>query len=335
LSTGKFYEKMMPLELVNYIKKPQTLNESSIIDITLLAEKYPYFQTVQLLRVKNLHLIAPDHIKQALNYTAAFVTDRKILYYLLHPIIQEQDITVTPEETAPELETNVQQQKKHEKEVKDTIQENISDTLLSQKDYLNTNDTEEIEFSTSINIKKEYGEGIELDEFVVRINKEDADFLELLDEEQEAHEILPQEEARETVIHTEPDKTIPPEREQKEEDILVLINKGIVPENIKQEPLNLSESQKKKNALIDSFIQSKPKIKPKKNTPEENYDISSSSVEENEHFITDTLAIIYLNQGHYAKAIFAYEKLSLKYPEKSAYFADQIAEIKKRIEKNK
>lgn len=324
----------MPLELVNYIKKPQTLNESSIIDITLLAEKYPYFQTVQLLRVKNLHLIAPDHIKQALNYTAAFVTDRKILYYLLHPIIQEQETTAITEQS-PRETTKAQQQKKHEKEVKDTIQENISDTLQNQKNYLDTGDTEEIEFSTSINIKKEYGEGIELDEFVVRINKDDTEFLELLDESPDAHENIPQDEPHVTTSLEEPDKTIENEKKQENEDILVLINKGIVPEDIEQSKINLSESQKKKNALIDSFIQSNPKIDPQRTTSEENHDISSSSVEENEHLITDTLATIYLNQGHYAKAIFAYEKLSLKYPEKSAYFAGQIAEIKKLIEKNK
>ncbi len=322
----------MPLELVNYIKKPQTLNESSIIDITLLAEKYPYFQTVQLLRVKNLHLIAPDHIKQALNYTAAFVTDRKILYYLLHPITQEQEITVG---TGQPVQGTWEQQKKHEKEVKDTIQENISDTLQIQKDYLNTDDTGEIEFSTSMNIKKEYGEGIELDEFVVRINKDDTEFLELLDEEPGACEIIPLDEAPATENPVEPDKTIKIERKQENEDILALINKGIVPEDIKQSQTNLSESQKKKNALIDSFIQSNPKIDPKKTIFDESFDISSRSVEESEHLITDTLATIYLNQGHYAKAIFAYEKLSLKYPEKSAYFAGQIAEIKKLIEKNK
>ena len=56
---------------------------------------------------------------------------------------------------------------------------------------------------------------------------------------------------------------------------------------------------------------------------------------ESDHLITDTLANIYLKQGNYAKAIFAYEKLSLKYPEKSTYFAGQISEIKRLIEKNK
>ena len=46
-------------------------------------------------------------------------------------------------------------------------------------------------------------------------------------------------------------------------------------------------------------------------------------------FVTETLAEIYLKQALWDKAINAYEVLSLKYPEKSSFFADRIREIKK------
>ncbi|MEO1032343.1 MAG: tetratricopeptide repeat protein, partial [Bacteroidota bacterium] len=43
-----------------------------------------------------------------------------------------------------------------------------------------------------------------------------------------------------------------------------------------------------------------------------------------ESLMTETLARIYLEQKNYDKAIQSYKILSLKYPEKSSFFADQI-----------
>ena len=41
-------------------------------------------------------------------------------------------------------------------------------------------------------------------------------------------------------------------------------------------------------------------------------------------YFTETLAKIYIKQQRYAKALEIIKKLSLKYPKKSTYFADQI-----------
>ena len=48
----------------------------------------------------------------------------------------------------------------------------------------------------------------------------------------------------------------------------------------------------------------------------------------NNNLMTETLAKVYLEQGHLEKAITAYEILSLKYPQKSSLFANQIKAIK-------
>jgi len=324
---------MIQADLIKYIEKPSSLDDSTIADITLLAEQYPFFQVAQLLRIKNLHNIAPESIKNALNYTAAYVTDRKILYYLLNPIeagpaseISNPLLKVASEESNPLIKTEI---KSPEKLIKDTLQENISDTLENQIDYYKNSPENEIEFSTAIDVKKEYGQGIELDDLVIRINNEEPELLELTPDKQPPAPDLKTVENQHIISPSLKEKDI------KTQDILLLINKGVPAEQVIPQENKLSETQKKKKLLIDSFIMTNPKITPVIIENAEQKDIAEESAREHDHLITDTLAGIYVKQGNYAKAIFAYEKLSLKYPEKSTYFAAQIDEIKKLIDKNK
>jgi hypothetical protein len=89
----------------------------------------------------------------------------------------------------------------------------------------------------------------------------------------------------------------------------------------------------RKPDLIDRFLKEKPRIEPRSplDYPDTPVDLSVTSNRENEEFFTETLAKIYIQQKHYKKAIYAYEKLCLKFPEKYSYFADQIDEIKRFI----
>ncbi len=84
--------------------------------------------------------------------------------------------------------------------------------------------------------------------------------------------------------------------------------------------------------IIDSFLQTGNKrIVPKKEAADEIVDIAAPSIEENEALMTETLANIHIKQKHYHKAITIFEKLSLKYPEKSIYFAARIKEMERLI----
>jgi hypothetical protein len=97
-----------------------------------------------------------------------------------------------------------------------------------------------------------------------------------------------------------------------------------VPENIEKPSIKQVQAD-----LIDKFIIANPRIEPVRDKSDRPIEEKSNQYsEEKGGFITETLAKIYVNQGYYSKAIDIYEKLSLKFPEKSSYFAAQIEKVK-------
>ncbi len=97
-------------------------------------------------------------------------------------------------------------------------------------------------------------------------------------------------------------------------------------------PLEEEILKNKKFALIDKFIASNPKIVPREDSPK--IDISKSAKFDKKELMTETLARVYLEQKKYKKAIQAYKILSLKYPEKSGFFADRIKAVEKIQQEN-
>ncbi|MGQ8336344.1 hypothetical protein ACUNWD_07310 [Sunxiuqinia sp. A32] len=112
--------------------------------------------------------------------------------------------------------------------------------------------------------------------------------------------------------------------EKAHEDMDDVLNKGYLTSATYR---FVDESQREDESLTSlvQSIQEKREIK----TQEDKIDNAENK------FVTETLAKIYAKQGLYKEAILAYEKLSLKYPEKNTYFADQIQELKQITEKNK
>jgi hypothetical protein len=88
-----------------------------------------------------------------------------------------------------------------------------------------------------------------------------------------------------------------------------------------------SVTKSDKEAIIDKFIRDNPSISRSKAAFFDPVKVAKSSQEEKEGLVSETLAQIHLQQGNIAKAIEIYRKLSLKFPEKSSYFAAQIEKI--------
>ena len=99
-----------------------------------------------------------------------------------------------------------------------------------------------------------------------------------------------------------------------------------------------SVPEMKGQALIDSFINSDkgrivlnegPLLTPQSEKEDE---IPQEAV--GEEYFTETLARIYIKQGRYSKALEIIQRLSLQFPKKNAYFADQIRFLEKLIINN-
>lgn len=98
-----------------------------------------------------------------------------------------------------------------------------------------------------------------------------------------------------------------------------LLNQELeAPEEPKETP-KLKKEEKKKKA----------KKKKKKSKKSKLQKLIDHSLVEREELVTETYADLVATQGHTAKAIELYERLMLKFPEKSSYFARKIDEIKK------
>ena len=138
-----------------------------------------------------------------------------------------------------------------------------------------------------------------------------------------------------TILDSEPFEITETIREFQAEEKTVPVNLTFLDwiewtKNNKQSAFEATETKsplEDKFDLIDTFLKNNPKIPP----------VSSSTVKDNlaketkfnkEELMTETLAKVYVKQGKFKKALLAYKILSLKYPEKNSFFADQIKAIK-------
>ena len=118
----------------------------------------------------------------------------------------------------------------------------------------------------------------------------------------------------------------------------------------KEETIDLAESKQnksKKKRKVKKKTTAKPakaikqkEKKSKKRQASEPFDdqkakkaktVAEKSLKENTEIATETLAFLLVKQEKYKNAIKMYEKLSLIFPEKSSYFAEQIKKTKKLI----
>jgi hypothetical protein len=112
-----------------------------------------------------------------------------------------------------------------------------------------------------------------------------------------------------------------------DDDNNLLLTAVLEADNDEEPPL--TEKQKAQKQIIDSFINSKVGIiKADPDTSEHSkIDLAKESGQLSGKVISENFAKVLAQQGKINKAIEMYEKLSLKYPEKSSYFASLIKKL--------
>lgn len=74
---------MTQQRLYEWIAHPDQLNRDTLYELRTLLARYPYFQTVRLLYLKNLFLLHDITFGEELRRAALYVTDRKVLFRLI------------------------------------------------------------------------------------------------------------------------------------------------------------------------------------------------------------------------------------------------------------
>ena len=309
-------------DFLNMIENDALTDRRATAEISDLVNIYPYFQSAHLLLLKGLQNNADIKFQNQLRNSAIHVADREVLYYLL--------------KTSP-LQID---------EVKDTEK----DSLAFDKTVPETQQTviESAKNSEYLINEIENNDDIKKTEEIPDDEKEPPGHTILVSREPDSESaagvmLLFGDEpspAEDEVFYMDPGILIGENQEQN--DLLELdleentnYNPGAFEITIENKRIDAEQVKKQSESeLIDKFIIANPRIEPNKEklllSAE---DISKSFVEGDDGFVTEILAKIYVTQGYYSKAIDIYEKLSLKFPEKSSYFASQIEKVTEHIKK--
>lgn len=313
---------MQAKEFINYIKNPNSLEKNSVKDLQKLVNDFPYFQSAHLLLSLASKKWDASVYQKSLKKTAIVVTNRSHLFNLIqqfeisNTVIEDFDHQklVVEEVLEPIDSTKELNILKATELLIENSDSEITETEFQQKTKPNAEEVLENEIAKQVvsAIVEKQMFNLSDTQLVFNQNKEPENFTDWLRLIQKSNKQL----SAENILDVNTENNT---------DIKTRLEKGKI---INQES---ALNKKLKNlALIDKIIEKSPgqiKIKDDQKfySPEQN---AKESLLENEHLVSETLAKIYALQGSVNKAVRAYEILSLKFPQKSAYFASLIQKLK-------
>ena len=303
-------------KIISYIDHPEQMDQSALPILQDLITKYPYCQTFHLLNAKAQHNTNEIMFDATLRQTAAYAANRKVLYYLIHQHNAAVSTIPAIVEQATEIETEV--------ETVITIQDEIIADIVQETSIDQPENILELQNEPSEIIQAEEGAF----SFTQWLQKKSG---------KTPPVITDQNQVTKTNIRLDTSEEI---KSLIQDEIGELILGNVFSEGYFASDAALAKKpivgNQKEVALIESFIHSgHPKVI-KVNKDEKVVNLENKarkSALDTQIPVSETLAAIYVKQKLFNKGIEAYEKLSLKYPEKKAYFASLIEEIKSEINK--
>ena len=318
---------MIEKDILKYVESPALLKQADIDGLKKLVGKYPFYSTAHIFLLKSLKDQDSPDFEDQLYKSSVYISDRELLLSFLNTDFtsNEPELKVAEEkiqeETTPEEDTSktkILKNKDVRRKINDTFEgmgENISETISSQLKISELKDKDKLEYTPEIYF---------------------------IDEERTGENNF-------ITIEAKPDSKIQNDTNNKNSESLLMVDDEEPFELIESEEIQKDKKEPRSNGfdiseyadeeiiknsddLISKFIQKNPRIEVKE-VIDETQDISEDSVKEDSELLSETLIKVYIKQNLFEKAIQSYQKLSLKFPEKSAYFASQIKILEEKINK--
>ncbi len=287
---------------ISYLTQPEQIVKVEDKELLQVVNEFPYCQTGQLMYAINLNSNNSILFNEQLKKTASYCSDRTQLFELLQPKnkveeIVEDELVIEAQtpidvEKKEDVSTEIKTEPKVEKEKEDS-------TIVPVKgiDELDVLEKEYLTQAISYSIELEAGE--EIKEIEPKQYEDEGS-----EEEVNLFDTSTEHSFTTWLKHYNGD--------------------GDAEEKLDQPTKQVKES------IIDKFIQENPRIEPKKTEFYSPAKMAQKSIS-NDGLVSETLALILVDQGNFEEAISAYEKLSLNNPKKSSYFATQIKILKQKI----
>lgn len=296
---------MIQQRLYEWIRHPEYLNKDSLFELRGLLARYPYFQTVRLLYLKNLFLLQDSSFKEELRKSALYIADLSVLFYY----IEGERLVI----------------KQHPSEKSVSGDNSSSDRTLDLIDRFLSDLSEEpaMELPLPSEVSVDYTS-------ILLQEPDEVSGEPVMLKGQELIDSFIEKSKDVSVVTSKSENSSLQEpeicSEDKEKDAGLEEVKLPEPDSLENHPVEeeLSTGETAEPDLLEV-------VKPES--------VSSVSQEEpekvdddlDESYFTETLAKIYVKQQRYDKALEIIKKLNLKYPKKNTYFADQIRFLEKLI----